>query len=400
MRIALVAHVRHRIAPPFMGGMEAHSWHLARALAGRGHDVTLFASGDSAEGAPPRVRVRPILGEHYDRAFPWHRFHGTDALNDHVDLGFAGTCRDLLRGRFDVIHNNSLHRYIPRLARAERLPMVTSLHVPSFDALRRSVHESVAPWSRFTVTSAMQRRSWWPNGAPPEASVLYNGIDLDQWSFVTWGDGGAVWAGRITPNKGTHLAVQAARIADVPLTIYGVIEHQDYFDDEVRPFLGPSIRYGGHLSGPDLATRLGAASVMLFTPLWDEPFGLAAIEAMATGLPVAAIDMGAVREVVGEAGAYSPANDAAALARAVRQALAIPRLVGRRRVERLFTLDAMVDASEALYRTARDGLRARRPDPAFPPLELAIDPSMVRPSVDRATCPEPGLTGTIAETVG
>ena len=66
MRVAIVGHVRHAIAPPFAGGMEAHCWHLARALAGRGHEVTLLASADSAAGAPEGVRLHPILERHYD----------------------------------------------------------------------------------------------------------------------------------------------------------------------------------------------------------------------------------------------------------------------------------------------------------------------------------------------
>lgn len=372
MRIALVGHVRHPVAPPFMGGMEAHSWHLARALAERGHDVTLFASGDSTGGAPPGVTVHPVLDDHYDRTFPWHDFHGTDALNTHVDAAFADAAGALLAGGFDVIHNNSLHRYPPRLSRAHRLPMVTSLHVPPFGALRRSVHVSAAPWTLFTVTSDRQRAAWWPDGAPSAAHVVHNGIDLSLWPFQDRGDGSAVWAGRITPNKGTHLAVQAARAAEVPLTVFGTIEHRDYFDDAVAPHLGGDIRYGGHLPGDDLARALGQASVLLFTPLWDEPFGLAAIEAMATGLPVAAIDLGAVREVIGPAGTYAPPDDVPALAMALKAAMAIPRPVARARVEALFTLDRMVDRYEALYDTAIRGTAAGLPHVTFPEIELRI----------------------------
>ncbi len=378
MRIALIAHVRHPIARPFPGGMEAHSWHLADHLARRGHDVTLFASGDSAADAPPGVRVHPILDRHYDADFPWHRFHGTDALNDHVDRAFAKGCAALLDGGFDVIHNNSLHRYPPRLAAARGLPMVTSLHVPPFDALRRSVHESATPWSRFTVTSRMQLRRWWPDGIPAEASVLHNGIDLTDWPFVAQGDGTAVWSGRITPTKGTHLAVQAARIAGIPLTIFGTIEHHDYFEDHVRPFLGTDIRYGGHLSGTDLAHRIGQASAMLFTPLWDEPFGLAAIEAMATGVPVACTDMGAVREVVGDAGRYAPPDDAPALAGALIAAMAIPRDVCRMRVADRFTAGRMVARAETLYAEVLAARPAVPPVRTFPPIELTIAPPPAR----------------------
>lgn len=376
MRIAVIGHVRHAIAPPFMGGMEAHSWQLVDALVRRGHDVTLFASGDSDVALPRGAALFPTLRVHYDAEFPWHRFHGTDALNAHVDAGFARAAGALLEGDFDVVHNNSLHRYPPRLARVHRLPTVTSLHVPPFDALRRAVHESAAPWSLFTVTSRKQLTSWWPDGAGPEAHVAYNGIDCAQWPFRPGGDGSAVWAGRITPTKGTHLAAQAARIAGMPLSIFGSIENQDYFDAEVRPHLSAAIRYEGHVSGRALADAYASASVLMFTPCWDEPFGLAAIEAMATGLPVAAIEMGAVREVVGEAGTYAAPDDAEGLARAALAALDIPPEIPARRVRDRFTLDRMVDTYEALYAAASKGLDGPTAPPVrFPPIELAVSPA-------------------------
>ncbi|WP_308917611.1 glycosyltransferase [Jannaschia sp. LMIT008] len=372
MRIALVGHIRHPIAPPFAGGMEAHTWHLAERLAARGHDVTLFASGDSADGAPRGVTVHPVVGSHYDHTHPWHRYHDTPELNAHQDLAFAGAARDLLSGGFDVIHNNSLHRYPPRLGAAMRMPTVTSLHVPPFDALRRAVHESATPWTRFTVTSRVQARRWWPATPPAQASVVWNGIDPDAWPFVPQGDGTAVWSGRITPNKGTHLAVRAAAIAGVPLTLFGTIEHRDYFQDEVKPHLTADIRYGGHLRGADLAREIGRASAMLFTPLWDEPFGLVAIEAMATGLPVASIENGAVREVIGSCGTYAPAHDAPALARALRAAMDLPRRACRARVMDRFTLDRMTDRLEQSYREAVAARWDAFAPPSFPRIELDV----------------------------
>ena len=355
MRIALVAHIRHPIAPPFAGGMEAHSWHLARSLAARGHDVTLFASGDSEIGLPPGVRLRPIVDRHYDAIYPWHRFHGTQILTDFLDEAHARLCRDLIEGDFDVIHNNSLHRFVPRLGAAEGLPMVTSLHVPPFETLRRAVHDSGAPWAHFTVTSHPQADRWWPEGPPTWASVLSNGVNPGDWPFIPHGDGSGVWAGRITPTKGTHLAAEAAGKAGLRLRIFGTIEHRDYFEDSVRPHLSDAVTYDGHLAGPDLAAQIGRASVLLFTPLWDEPFGLAAIEAMACGVPVACIDRGAVREVVGNCGAYAAGEDATSLVDAIFVAMKISRKECRSRVERLFSTARIIDRTENLYGRAMDG---------------------------------------------
>ena len=377
MRIAVLSHVRHPIAEPFMGGLEAHSWHLCRALAQRGHDVTLFAAGDSAP--PEGVTLHPILDVHYDAAFPWHHHHGTEALNRHVDAGFRAAMRAVLDGGFDVVHNNSVHRYPPRLARAYRVPMLTSLHVPPFDALHRSVLESDAPWSRFAVTSEKQLESWWPEGAPEAAHVAHNGVDLDRWRYVPEGDGRAVWAGRILPNKGLHFAVTAAGFAGLPLDIYGVVEDEQYFNTLIKPYLSDRIRYHGHVDAARLARETGRASVFVFTPMWDEPFGLAAVEAMACGVPVAAIDNGAVREIVGEeAGRFARPNEPAALGIAMKRAMRVDRRLARKRVERLYAMDRMVDRYEELYARVRAGLDADRPDVDFPAIELDVAAPLLR----------------------
>ena len=346
MRIALLAHARQPIAEPFEGGLEAYTWHLAAGLTSRGHDVTLFASGDSDR----RFAIDPVLDEHYERSFPWAEHRGSAPLIAHVDAGYAGACERIKAGGFDVVHNNSLHRFPLQHAGAGIIPTVTSLHVPPYDGLHWFVRNSPGPLHRLTVPSKKQLRAWWPDDPPAEASVLYNGVDPSAWPPNAKGDGSAVWCGRITPNKGTHLAVEAARRCGIPLTLFGAIEDPDYWETLVRPGVEGDIRYGGHLHARQLAAELGRASVFLFTPCWDEPFGLVAIEAMACGLPVASIDMGAAREVIGEAGAFARVNDADGLAATIPAALAIGREVPRMRVLARFTLDIWLDGCERLYR--------------------------------------------------
>lgn len=150
--------------------------------------------------------------------------------------------------------------------------------------------------------------------------------------------------------QGPHLAAQAARIAGVPLTLFGPIEDRDYWDADVVPLLGGSIRYGGHLDAAAVAFEIGRASAFVFTPCWDEPFGLVAIEAMACGLPVAAFDRGALREVIGETGCFAPPGDVSALARAITTAIQRPRAPQRDRVAKAFTRDRWLDRCEDLYR--------------------------------------------------
>lgn len=363
MRIAILAHARQPIAQPFAGGMEAHCWHLAEGLSARGHEVVLFASADSDS----RFAIDPLLPQHYEARYPWADYRGSPVLTAYLDTAYADACDRIVAGGFDVVHNNSLHRFPLEPRRTRATPTVTSLHVPPYDAIHHFVRVSVAPGHRLTVTSARQREAWWPEGAPAGISVLHNGLDPDRWPFAPTGNGEAVWCGRITPNKGPHLAARAALQAQVPLTLYGPMEDEIYFADEVAPLLGPMITYAGHCEADALAAALGKASVFLFTPCWDEPFGLVAAEAMACGLPVAAFDCGAAREVVGEAGAFAAPGDVAGLASAIRTALAIPPAVPRRRMLDHFTQARFLDRCEALYREviAEHGKAAAAREPAY-----------------------------------
>jgi glycosyltransferase involved in cell wall biosynthesis len=247
--------------------------------------------------------------------------------------------------------------------------MVTSIHVPPFDVLKRAVADGGAPWSLFTTCSQRQLGAWFDDGAAPFACVVPNGIDLADWPFRPEGDGTAVWMGRITPTKGTHLAAQAAKIAGIPLRIYGTIEDQGYFDTEIAPLLGECVQYGGHLQGADLTDAIAHASVLLFTPLWDEPFGLAAIEAMACGLPIAAVENGAIHEVAGDVARYAGA-DAGELAVALREASNIPRRAARERVEGLFTLEGMLVAYYGLYARAIEAVRVGFDLPSYEAFKL------------------------------
>ena len=144
---------------------------------------------------------------------------------------------------------------------------------------------------------------------------------------------------------------------------------QGYFDTEIAPLINEGVQYGGHLQGADLTEAIARASVLLFTPLWDEPFGLAAIEAMACGLPIAAVENGAIREVAGDVARYAGA-DAGELAEALREAIGILRRAARERVEGLFTLEGMLAAYEGLYNRAIDSVGHGFELPSFEAFEL------------------------------
>ena len=346
LRIAVIGHLRHPVAAPFMGGMESHCHLLVRALVARGHDVTLFASGDS----DPALPLHEVTDRHYEAVLPWALWRDTDELTEFQQAAFGRAWSVIAGGGCDVVHNNAMHPALHDWARRDAQPMVTSLHVPPFGGLADAVARNAAPWLRQTATSQSHLESWWAD-APDTASVVYNGIDTGRWHFRAQGNGRAAWCGRITPNKGTAIAILAARRAGVAIDLYGPIDCMDYYGAEVAPLLGGDCIHHGHLGGDALIAAMGEASVLLSTPMWDEPFGLVAAEAMACGVPVAAVDRGAMREVVGEAGALAPA-DPDMLADAVCAAMLVPRASCRARVERLFSVDAMIAGYEAAYASA------------------------------------------------
>ncbi|WP_122049779.1 glycosyltransferase [Asaia bogorensis] len=349
LRIALVAHPRHPIAEPFKGGMEAHSFHLARGLMARGHDVMLFAAGDSN----PAFTIDPLLPVHYDRDYPWENTNPHPELYTVLDKAFGAARHRIFSGHYDIVHNNSLHRFVMQEAKRTGLPCVTSLHVPPFDAIHGVVRDTLSDTHHVTVTSARQNISWWGQAIPLQSVVVHNGVDLACWPFEASGGPHAIWCGRITRNKGPHFAIAAAKRAGLSLRLFGYLEDRAYFDQEISPELDEQVTYGGMLEGAALSRELRNAALLLFTPCWDEPFGLIAVEAMASGLPVASFDQGAAREIIGEtSGRFAPPGDIDALANAARMALAIPRILPREQAETLFCRDRMIDRYLAVYERA------------------------------------------------
>ena len=329
-----------------MGGMEAHCETLVRGLIAEGHDVTLFASGDSTSDLP----VRAIAPRAYEAELPWAIWNGTPTLREWLLRTYRRAWDAIVDGGFDVVHNNALFPDILDWASRDRVAMVTSLHVPPFEALGEAVaRNAAAPWQEFTVCSSQQQRLW-PDGA---TRVAWNGIAIDRWPFAKTGGGRAIWVGRITPTKGTLEAIDAAAAAGVPLDLAGPIDCQDYWE-RVSARLRPPHRYLGHLSGAALTRAVQEASVLVATPMWDEPFGLTLVEAMACGVPVAALGRGAIPEVVGEAGIV--ADSPAQLPEAIRQAMKIDRMVPRARAERHFSAAAMIGRYRPAYASAMAGL--------------------------------------------
>jgi glycosyltransferase involved in cell wall biosynthesis len=345
LRICLIASSQFPVSKPFMGGLEAHTHALASSLIRAGHDVSLFA----APGSDPELSVT---------ALPLAPFSISDAARRDVSRTSESWMREhhaylelmlsLARGRygrFDVVHNNSLHHLPVAMSSFIEAPVVTTLHTPPL-AWLESAAQFASDSCQFVAVSDSVAQSW---RHVVTSVTVPSGIDSGFWEPGP-GGGNALWFGRLVPEKAPHDALLAAHAAGRNLELAGPVHDEEYFREQVQPLMSAHDRYLGHLSDEELRRSVGRAEVVVVTPGWDEPFGLVAAEAMSCGTPVAAFDRGAMREVVGEAsGVLAPAGDIRLLARAIDEAALLDRNAVRQHAVEHFSLDRMVEAYLSIY---------------------------------------------------
>lgn len=351
LRIAVIAPSRYPISQPFAGGLEAHTWTLAHHLTARGHRVTTFA----APGSDPALGLRELdLDLSGFTGFSRRDVSMTPELVMAEHHAYLGVLLRLVHshvGEFDVVHNNSLHHLPVAMAPALSCPLVTTLHTPPFPLLESALRSGavIAPQRAPTccAVSAHTAAAWRPVlGTVP---VVRNGVDTSTW-VAGPGGGGAVWTGRIVPEKGLDHAIAAARGAGVPLRIAGPVLDAGYYDGVVRPLLGMDVEHVGHLTHPELVELVGSADVAIASPRWDEPYGLVVAEALACGTPVAAYARGGVPEVLTPlCGRLAESGDVAALGAAVAAAARLSRSAARARAVSYCSVGRMIDDYEGLY---------------------------------------------------
>ena len=347
MKVAVLAHDRFPIAAPFAGGLESFTWHLARGLRERGIAVALFAGpgSDPALGAE-ELDFRPV--------------QLSPRARDDVAMPPEGQVRETvaylqalraLAGRddIDVVHNNSLH-YLPiALSRTLPQPVLTTLHCPQTPWLEPALE--LTPDASTVAVSRAVAGMW---SHVTNARVVHNGVDLDSWRTGP-GGGPLVWTGRLVPEKAPHLAAAIAHAAGRPLRIAGPISDPAYVEDCLAPLLDDDVSYVGHLGQAALQALVRASAACLVTPAWDEPFGLVAAEAMASGTPVLGLARGGLVEIVCPPGGIvvpvgaSEAETVAAAAEALDDVLALERAGVRRHAEQHCSLAVTIDRYVALF---------------------------------------------------
>jgi glycosyltransferase involved in cell wall biosynthesis len=340
MRIAQVAPLYERVPPALYGGTERVVSYLTEELVRRGHDVTLFASGDSLTSArltaptTRALRLDPGAG---------------DTLSPHViELAQVFERAD----EFDVIHCHVDYPAFP-FGRLVRTPTIHTMHgrldlphlMPVFRHFRDVSLVSISDAQRAPVRDL--RLAW--------AGTVHHGLPLAAIPFSPEGGSYLAFLGRISPEKRADLAIEIAKRVGLPLKIAAKVDPVDraYFEREIAPLLDHRlVEFVGEIDDAQKAAFLGGALALLFPIDWPEPFGLVMIEAMACGTPVIARGCGSVPEVLDPGRTGFIADTLDELVDAVKRVDTIDRAACRRHVERRFTVERMADDYEAIYREA------------------------------------------------
>lgn len=351
MRIAMIATSRHPIAEPYAGGQESHTALIARELRRQGHFVRLYG----VEGSDPMIvdEVVPYAGNPA-LSLLGSRDPETPELGFLADLAaFTGAMVDILaRDDVDLVHNQSLHFLPLALTPAMRVPVVTTLHTPPFPWMELGI-ALADPTAAYVCVSEANARGW--TTLPSRPRIILNGVEDDGLGEGCGGED-LLWMGRLTPEKGTDLAIAAARAAGRRLRIVGPVSNPAWFEEVVAPQLGDDVVHVGHLPHARLMAVVRQCAAALVTPRWDEPFGLVAAEAAAAGTPVVALDRGGLREfLVPDMGVLvDPTGDDTTIARrmahAIDVAVTLPRALVRRTTLANLGSRRMVADYVALYR--------------------------------------------------
>ena len=285
MKVLELAPLWETVPPPAYGGTEAIVSLLADGLVQAGHDVTLFASGDSKTLAKLHSFYPHSLRTAYDlkdRA-PYDCLHNAIALYEAEG--------------FDIVHNHA-GELAMAMSHLIKTPMLTTMH--GLITLDTKIVWDHYPWFYNTISYA--QRKTMPNIRNKNfVGAVHNAIDVETFPFSTEKDDYLLFLAHICPEKGTHHAIEVARKLGKKLLIAGKVDQVDrvYFEKEIKPKIdGKQIQFLGEVDAKQ-KRRLYARAYCLLAPIsWEEPFGLFLIEAMACGTPVIAFARGAAPELI------------------------------------------------------------------------------------------------------
>jgi len=335
VKIGIIAPAWFAVPPVRYGGIEWVVSILADGLVEQGHDVTLFAAGDSQTRArlvtsydePPSMRIGLSMPDLHHALTCYARAGDFDVVNDHSGpLGAA-------------------------LGAAVASPVCHTVHGPltgeSGDVY--SLIGSVSPSVGLISVSDSQRS---PLPDLNWLATCHNAIAMDSYPFHPDNDGYLLFLGRMSPDKGAHHAAALARETGLPMILAGKmhdLEERQHFEANVEPLLGGDIEYVGEVSHDEKVRLLQNALATVFPIQWPEPFGLVMVESMACGTPVVATRQGAVPEVIEQGRSGIIVDSPAELAEAVKQVITLDTHECRASAIERFSPERMVDDYVAAY---------------------------------------------------
>jgi len=335
LRIAQVAPLYESVPPKYYGGTERVVSYLTEELVRQGHDVTLYASGDSVTKAHLVAPCRRSL--RLDK-------HCIDQLAHHVlmlEMVFKEP------DRFDIIHFHIDYIHFP-ISRRYRTPHLTTLHgrldIPDLVPLYQEFREVPV----VSISNAQREPLYWLNWQ----GTIYHGLPEDLYTFREEPGEYLAFLGRIAPEKRVDRAIEIAKRIGMPIKIAAKVDKvdKDYFEDVVEPLLrNPLVEYVGEIGEGEKDEFLGNAYALLFPIDWPEPFGLVMIEAMACGTPVIAYRRGSVPEVVEEGGTGFIVQGLEDAIEAVRRVPTLSRKRCREVFEERFSASRMVRDYLTIY---------------------------------------------------
>lgn len=342
MRIAQIAPCWLNVPPDRYGGIEYVVSLLTDGLVERGHNVTLFATN--------KAKTRARLSAYLDS--PLGTLTAEDALLElpHLIASYAHAAD------FDIVHDHTfLGMGIAIGAQTPGLAVVNTLHVPiNMAPFLKQTYQLLSKRVNLVAVSDAQR------AASPHlryAATIHHGIPLSRFPYSEIKDDYLLFVGRMSEDKGPHLAIRAAQALGVRLLLgfkMTTPKEKDFYKNVVAPMRSANIELLGELDFAQKTALFSRARCTLMPIQWPEPFGLVAIESMACGTPVIAWRNGALPEIVEHGVSGFIVDSLDGLIDATRRADTLAPAACRRRVEQYFSVEAMLDGYEALYRTLLD----------------------------------------------
>jgi len=341
MRIAMLSPIAWRTPPRHYGPWESVVSLLTEGLVSRGHNVTLFATGDSeTEGKLHAVCARGYEEDPSIVPKVWECLHISE-LFEHAE-------------EFDIIHNN--FDFLPLTYTGFiTTPVVTTIHgfsSPGILPVYRKYNRKV-----FYVSISDADRS-------PDLDyikTIHHGIDINQFDFRAEPDNYLLFFGRIHHDKGAREAVEIARACNRELILAGIIQDNTYYHQYIEPYLDKNnVVYVGSVGPVDRNQLLGKATALLHPINFNEPFGLSVIESMACGTPVITFNRGSMPELIENGKCGFLVNTVDEAIDAVRRIKDIDRAYCRHHVEQYFTADQMVEKYIQVYETILEKMKKEK----------------------------------------